>query len=80
MEWVSVETEKPKDLTAYGSGTQYLVTVDCCSWDKKKTLVMSWCKETIRGKVVERWKWNDRLVDAHWIVTAWMPFPPPKED
>jgi len=71
---------EPKDLSEYGLGTDYLVTVRCDTWEKKKTMVMTWCEQTVRGRRVKRWKWNDRLKIDEWKVTHWASFPEPADD
>lgn len=75
--WNNIDDNEPVDNRKNGYGTEYLVTVKCDSWDKPKTMVMSWCEEEVRGKIKKRWKWKERLKEDTWIITHWAEFPKP---
>lgn len=53
-------------------GKEFAVTVDS---DGRKTMVMDFVYETVRGKEVARWKWKDRI--SPWEVIAWHKLPEP---
>ena len=75
IEWKDINKEEPIDKKGYG--TEYLVSVTCDTWDKPKTMIMSWHEDIIRGKLVKRWKWKDRLKIDAWVVTHWAELPEP---
>jgi hypothetical protein len=76
MKWININEKLPKDNNTDG-GTDYLVTVKCDTWKSPKTMVMEWEETEIRGKQVQRWKWNNRIKINEWVVTHWMEFPKP---
>ena len=75
MKWTDINEQLPPDTEKFTTQT-YLVTVTGCS-NKPKTLVMDWECPTIRGKVVKRWTYRDRLLNKNWKVTHWMKLPEP---
>lgn len=77
-DWISILEEEPKDLSGHGS--YYLVTVRCDTWDRKVTMVMKWCEDTVDGKVTKRWEWEGKNKDEALEVTHWSKFPLPAAD
>lgn len=53
-------------------GKEFAVTIDS---NGRKTMVMDFVYETVRGKEVSRWKWRDRI--SPWEVIAWHKLPEP---
>ena len=74
MRWVPCTERLPETKDIW---TDFIVTVDCDSWDPPKVMSMEWENATCYGKKVSRWKWNDRLLPKAWRVIAWMPLPDP---
>jgi hypothetical protein len=75
MEWISVQERLPEPNNPRYETKTIIVSVHCDSWAHDKSMVFDWVTEDVRGKVISRFKWRDRLVIPQWVVTHWMPLP-----
>lgn len=73
--WTNILEQEPMDLSGHGS--YYLVTVRCDTWDRKITMVMKWCEDTVDGKITKRWEWEGKIKSEKLEVTHWSKFPLP---
>ena len=75
--WISVKErlpEIPKNVPSYSAHFKVLV-----AWGPADGNVasMHYERDNVRGKEIERFKYNGRL--SPWLITHWMPLPePPK--
>lgn len=74
-EWISVEDEIPSDDD---DGLEFFCMTNATG-KGGGVLPLEWEVATIRGKIVRRWRWLNRI--SPWTVTHWMkrPAPPKKE-
>lgn len=70
--WITDRIPTKEECGDSPSGKEFAVTVCAKS---RKTLVMDFVYETVRGKEVARWKWRDRI--SPWEVIAWHKLPEP---
>lgn len=73
MEWISVKSEIPKDED---KGMEF-ICMTSATGRSKGVMALKWEVTKVRGKLVRRWIWSDRI--CPWEVTHWMKMPaPPK--
>lgn len=79
-EWKNINEQLPPDNENKYRGDLYLVTIECDTWEERKTMVMEWETTMVRKTFKRRWKWNHSIKMDAWVVTHWMPFPKPSVD
>ena len=67
-EWISVEDRLPEEDGTY-------ITMTNATGKSRGVIPMEYRTSSIRGKIVRRWMWHDRI--SPWGVTHWMPLPEP---
>ena len=72
-EWITGRNPTKEECGEYGFDTFQTTAVSV--YPLTITVAMKFCYETVRGKEVGRWKWNDRL--SPWKVIAWKPLSEP---
>lgn len=73
--WITDRIPTKEECGDSPSGKEFAVTV--CA-NSRKTLVMDFVYETVRGKEVAHWKWRDRI--SPWEVIAWHKLPEPYQE
>lgn len=75
MDWINVKIRLPE----IKNGREVRVIVYCGNEKYNKFIgEMDYVSEIVRGKQVERFKWNGRL--APWSPTHWQYLPAPPQD
>ena len=70
-EWISVKDRLPEEDGEY-------ITMTNARGRSNGVLSQRYVTSTVRGKIMSRWWWNQRL--SPWLVTHWMPLPEPPKD
>lgn len=74
-QWISVKERLPELPDKQYCSVQVIAAANVNG--ELKSMCMTFCRTTVRKKVVERFEWHDRI--CVWEVTHWMPLPePPK--